>query len=294
MGKQLLPLLSWAVLFGLLLQSCARANASDGSAVHSPVALGGIQFAKLTTALECKNALVSDQIAIATHSSALDSSSIRILNWNVKKGEEPGWELDLAQQSLGKQLVLLQEAALSMRLPAQLRGMSFATFSPGYVKDDDVTGVVTFSDVEPLSHCRLGAREPWLGTPKSANVTQYALSDTHRSLLVVNIHALNFSLGLVAYREQFSAIAEVLRDHAGPVILAGDFNTWRPGRRKVVQEYVVQLGLQQVKFTADHRTQVFGMPLDHVFTRGLTVIEAAVSEVVSSDHNPMTATFALP
>jgi len=289
-----MPLLRSTVLFAFFLQTSANPNAQDGGFAANAEGLPGVSLAKLTTAFECRQNLVSGQVRTVTNDSELNSSRISILNWNLKKGEEFGWELDLAQLSSNKQLVLLQEAAMSMRLPLQLRETPFAVFSPGYVKDDDVTGVSTFSTVAPLSQCRLAAREPWLGTPKSTNVSQYALSDTNQSLVVVNIHALNFSLGLVAYREQLAAVANVLRDHKGPVILSGDFNTWRPARRAVVDEYIARLGLRAVKFEVDYRTRIFDLPLDHIFVRGLTVIEAETFRVESSDHNPMTATFSLP
>lgn len=291
MGTPLLSHWSKTALLGLLLPFCAGAHAGADGGVDALGGLPGIRFAKLATALECRQALASGRAL--SNSPALDSSNIRVLNWNIKKGEERDWERDLSRYASDKQLVLLQEAALSMELTAHLQETAFAAFSPGYVKDDDVTGVVTFSGVEPVSHCRLKAQEPWLGTAKATNITQYALSGSQRRLIVVNIHALNFSLGLVAYRQQLAAVAGALGDHDGPVIFAGDFNTWRPGRRAAVDEYLGRLGLQAVRFDADHRHKVFGMPLDHVFFRGLKVLEAAAFEVSSSDHNPMMVSFAL-
>jgi endonuclease/exonuclease/phosphatase (EEP) superfamily protein YafD len=223
----------------------------------------------------------------------IDSSSIKILNWNIKKGEEIGWALDLERLSAGKTLVLLQEAALSMQLSVHVQKTPFATFSPGYIKKGDITGVVTFSEVQSLQHCRLGAVEPWLGTPKSTNVTRYALSNSEEDLMVVNIHAVNFSFGLMSYRDQLNAITELLSDHPGPAIVSGDFNTWRPGRQEALMNAMKNLGLQAVGFADDLRKTTFGMPLDHVFTRGLIIDEAVVFEVTSSDHNPMAVSFSL-
>jgi endonuclease/exonuclease/phosphatase (EEP) superfamily protein YafD len=44
-------------------------------------------------------------------------------------------------------------------------------------------------------------------------------------LLIVNVHAVNFTLGMARLREQLEAVADVLTSHSGPVLLTGDFNT---------------------------------------------------------------------
>jgi endonuclease/exonuclease/phosphatase (EEP) superfamily protein YafD len=49
------------------------------------------------------------------------------------------------------------------------------------------------------------------------------------------------------------------------------------------------LNLITLAFDQDHRKRVFGQPLDHIYVRGLEVIEATTREVKSSDHNPMSA-----
>lgn len=44
--------------------------------------------------------------------------------------------------------------------------------------------------------------------------------------MVINIHAINFSIGVEVYGKQLDAIGEQVKRHAGPVIMAGDFNAW--------------------------------------------------------------------
>jgi hypothetical protein len=110
------------------------------------------------------------------------------------------------------------EAALSMGFSGLLIKAPFGAFSPRYIKNNDITGVVTFSDVKPMVHCRFEAIESWLGTPKSTNITVYSTSNTDQTLAVINIHAVNFSFGLLSYRAQLDAFAEVLSEHQAPVI----------------------------------------------------------------------------
>ena len=43
-------------------------------------------------------------------------------------------------------------------------------------------------------------------------------------LMVVNIHAVNFSLGVDVYSKQLLPIGDQIAHHSGPIIMAGDFN----------------------------------------------------------------------
>ena len=109
----------------------------------------------------------------------------------------------------------------------------------------------------------------------------------------MNLHAVNFSLGLGAYREQFEQIQRVLRDHTGPIIMSGDFNTWRKKRIQIVEELADALDLDAVEFADDHRRKAFGNYLDHIFIRGLSAMDSATRAVDTSDHNPMSVTLSL-
>jgi endonuclease/exonuclease/phosphatase (EEP) superfamily protein YafD len=110
---------------------------------------------------------------------------------------------------------------------------------------------------------------------------------------VVNIHAINFSLSLGAYRAQFDAIASTLAEHDGPIILAGDLNTWTDQRAQVVRDVARRLGLSEVAFADDRRRAFFGHELDHILTRQMTLLGSSTTAVTSSDHNPVAATFSV-
>ncbi|MCP5978783.1 EEP domain-containing protein, partial [Klebsiella pneumoniae] len=83
-------------------------------------------------------------------------------------------------------------------------------------------GVMTLSAAHPVYCCPLREREPILRLAKSALVTVYPLPDT-RLLMVVNIHAVNFSLGVDVYSKQLLPIGDQIAHHSGPIIMAGDF-----------------------------------------------------------------------
>ena len=148
---------------------------------------------------------------------------------------------------------------------------------------------MTFSKHEPVRRHYLTSWEPWLAMPKCTNITEYALSDTKETLIVVNIHAINFTLGVKQFRKQIEKIRQVLIEHKGPIILSGDFNTWRKKRMSILETLTVELGLDALTFQVDHRKTVFGQLLDHIYVRALTPENTVTHHVQSSDHNPLSA-----
>ena len=147
--------------------------------------------------------------------------------------------------------------------------------------------MLTISDAAPLVQCNLQALEPVLRTPKATLVTEYALAGRDENLLVVNMHVVNFTMGLAAFQAQLSDASDVVAQHRGPVILTGDFNTWRQARLDLLGSIIDAHGLEAVDFPDDARKRFLGKPLDHVYVRGLDVVSATTYETDTSDHNPM-------
>jgi endonuclease/exonuclease/phosphatase (EEP) superfamily protein YafD len=218
----------------------------------------------------------------------LDPANIRLFNWNIQKGKQLGWKSDLYSMASDSQLVLMQEAVLDSEMVNPERLAAYWSFAPGTRQKDTLTGVLTMSSIEPLTHCNLTDWEPWLRTPKATSITEYALNGTDVSLVVVNIHAVNFTLGVESYGRQFERIFTILRDHDGPLIVSGDFNSWHRGREELLQSLVDRLKLTALVYREDQRVQVFGRPIDHIYIRGLQALAASSTVVNSSDHNPIT------
>jgi len=146
---------------------------------------------------------------------------------------------------------------------------------------------MTVSVAEPLTQCNLVNMEPWIRTPKATMIIEYGLSGTDQTLLVVNAHAVNFTIGIRHFRRQIQQMESVLSEHSGPILLSGDFNTWRGKRFEILNQVAASLGLEMLDYDEDYRKRLFGHPLDHIYVRGLQVIEATTYRVDSSDHNPM-------
>jgi endonuclease/exonuclease/phosphatase (EEP) superfamily protein YafD len=221
--------------------------------------------------------------------------TLRVLSWNLHKNDDAGWDADLARFSAESDVVLIQEAELTAALREVLAHAGFdGVLASAFALDGRETGVLSAARVRPSSVCVQRQFEPLLRLPKSVVIARYGLRGTPETLAVANVHAINFTFGLGDYRAQFEAIAKELVDHRGPVIVAGDFNTWSTSRLDVVNEVMRRMGLHPVLPTVDTRSRFFGWQVDYIFVRGLEVVHAVAPEVGSSDHNPVLATFRLP
>lgn len=224
---------------------------------------------------------------------ALNSHHIQVLNWNIAKGRHVGWARDLAHLSQDSDLVIIQEAKLEYDIPQLFGAACCWTFAPGFTRPDHSTGVMTLSRAQTVNHKQHSHREPWTRLPKAALISEYRLQGMSSTLLVANIHAINFTAGIRSFRQQLESVLDEFAHHDGPIICSGDFNTWRRKRLSIVDEVIDQLQLRPVQFASDTRKQAFGMALDHIFVRGLQKKTASVRPVCSSDHNPMTVTLSV-
>lgn len=221
------------------------------------------------------------------------SGELEILSWNIQKASNEGWAEDLAEMTADIHLAFIQEASVQAQIPQALSTRLVQAFSAGYTTAEQETGVMTLSASTPSLHCNFTAWEPWLGTPKATSVTEYPLLGREDRLLTINLHAVNFAFGLENFRQQFQSLAGVLTQHHGPVILAGDLNTWSGKRQALVDTFLEKFGLGPVAFEPDLRTTTFGRALDHIYIRGLQAKSARVIPVSTSDHNPLRVRLAL-
>ncbi len=222
-----------------------------------------------------------------SHGDELNSQDIRVVNWNIQKGSSSQWAVDLEALQGNSDLMLLQEAALNAHNQGRIGGYQYQSFAPGFRTWRSVTGVMTSSATRPLTQCNLVSLEPWLGTPKATIITEYGLTDTDETLLVVNMHAVNFAFGTRDFEEQMQQARIVMDQHIGPLLLSGDFNTWSGRRSALLSSMATDLNLEVLDYDEDYRARFFGLPLDHIYVRGLVVLEATTHRVDSSDHNPM-------
>jgi endonuclease/exonuclease/phosphatase (EEP) superfamily protein YafD len=225
---------------------------------------------------------------------ALDAHAVRIASWNVHKEADPGWQADLVELIARSDVLLLQEAGLAPKLRAAIeRGGMRWVLASSFAYLNAEYGVLTATRVAPAAACTLRAYEPLIGIPKSALITYFRVIGRDAMLAVANLHAINFAPGSMGYHAQIEALGDALAAHPGPLIIAGDFNTWNEARDGEVRALAARLSLTPVAFPVDARRRFFGRIFDWVYVRGVEVHDATAWEVTSSDHNPLLVTFSI-
>ena len=208
--------------------------------------------------------------------------------WNWQKSKQKPWKDEFKQVAAAADLFLAQEVRRSPEVfeimeqtPYHWSGaVSF------FSRQNSPTGVATGCIAKPLQIAfKAGEREPLLRVPKMTLSTLIPLADG-RSLLVINVHAINFR-GLKPFDTNLKRAAELLLNYNGPVLLGGDFNAWSLKRRRLLSCMAHAAGLAEVPFEPDNRTRCLGRPVDYLFVRGLRIKAAGVRVTRGSDHNPL-------
>ncbi|MDD9196229.1 endonuclease/exonuclease/phosphatase family protein [Aliivibrio sp. S3MY1] len=285
MRKKTLLLLCTAVVVGLTL-------AAKAIIFTVPVAPEFIELSTASSQTPLQYKSGCDQFDV---SEPIDrNGQLNVLVWNIYKQQEDNWKAALNKLSVQSDLVLLQEASL---IPELKQFVIDKSYSAELVRAFDIfdtsAGVLTLAKAPATKVCAHTAIEPWLRLPKSALLSEYRLSNGE-ALMVINIHAINFTLGTEDYKNQIEGLSKEVEGHQGPLIVAGDFNTWSDARLTELTKQVQLLGLQEVVFIPDERMRfITGLPLDHIFYRGLEIKEAHSIKSNASDHNPLLVSFSL-
>lgn len=231
-------------------------------------------------------------------------ATITVVNWNVQKGKHPQFaeDLKLLLEWEKPDIVFLQEAKANLIEPEQIGGY----FAEGWRypwHGGQTIGVLTLSRVPPIRFQPVPTkyREFGVTTPKVSLVTEYPLPNGE-SLLAVNVHLLNFERWSVKkIGHQLEDLKSIMAGHSGPILMAGDFNTWNQKRLRLVKEIRQDLKLREVtdfpqgRTTGDTRSkfwnEVLGvekdLPLDRVFFLSFEPILARVLNYDTSDHRPI-------
>lgn len=222
------------------------------------------------------------------------STPFKLLNWNIYKQQKKNWNSSLQEWANSADLITLQEVKLSpdfIRFSEQKN--LFYLHNYAFSHNDFIYGVNTLSKVAPLSLCGSAYKEPWILVPKTGIASTYPLQGSNEALLLINLHGVNFTLTETPLLEQLVPYLELIVQHSGPIIFSGDLNTWSNARLAGIERWLIQSGFSETLFDDDKRLTVFGLPLDHIYFRGLKVIEAKSLVTDASDHSPQLVTFDL-
>ncbi len=224
----------------------------------------------------------------------LDPRSIKVMIWNIKKGQEPGLDRDFPAYGKDRDLFMVSEGYLNPLVKGIFNSFSDFRWDMGvaflYKKDKNTeTGTLIGSRTNP-NYVRVRHTvdfEPIIKTPKALTIARLPIKGLSKDLLVISIHAINLVVPS-AFQRHMELAQEEISKHDGPVIFAGDFNTNLKSKVSYMMKKLVGLGMQSVEFRNDERMKVLGLPIDYTFTRGLYIKDAEVlGKLKSSDHKPM-------
>lgn len=191
---------------------------------------------------------------------------MKIVSWNIKKGNLPDYNNQIAEIKEMKPDIVCHQEDIHPRfkVPNFVFGRSYGN-----------NGVSTGAKEEILEHVTFVSRDKefFIGTPKAILATTHNFRN--RSLLVVNIHGLNFA-GTKALLRQIEDTQLLLKNHLGPIIYIGDFNTKNNRRLKKVTRLLYTSDLKPVLFEneTDGRYEGKNKILDLAFSRGVRVTSA--------------------
>ena len=233
-----------------------------------------------------------EQMATRGTGTELNIEGFTLVSWNIFKENKQGWKEDLQMLSRKTDLILLQEAFLTQEF-AQLLAAENKKWEmiSAFQYQDIHAGVMTLGSPPPLASCAQRVHEPLLYIPKSSLISYFPIKDLQQTLLVANIHAINLTPGIERFSEQLEEIIAILAQHQGPIIFAGDFNTWSKQRMNVLNQLTGGLGLRKVEFKDSSPIRFYGQHLDHIFFRGLHLVQSQAIPVDSSDHYPLMVHF---
>ncbi len=221
-------------------------------------------------------------------------SNFKILVWNIHKAEDgPAWQRDFHHLASNNDVILLQEGyqvQTYKEVIGQLPNVLWS-FATSFVYRGFETGVVTGSSAKPVNTrwLRSPGREPLVQSPKMTILSEFDIIGSDENLLVANIHGINFVTNGTFY-DHVTQVVMAIEKHKGPLIFAGDFNTWNSSRRDFLQSHCDKLGLSMVDFKIEPRNN----PIDHIFYRGLVPNNSEVlAKINTSDHLPLSVEFSV-
>jgi endonuclease/exonuclease/phosphatase (EEP) superfamily protein YafD len=221
------------------------------------------------------------------------TTSITVVNWNAQKGKNSQFaeDLKLILEQERPDIVFLQEAKADFFEPQQMGGYFAEGWSYPWPGGKTI-GVLTLSRVPPvrIQPVPTKYREFRVAAPKVSLVTEYPLPNGE-NLLAVNVHLLNFERwSIKKISHQMEDLKTIMANHSGPIIMAGDFNTWNQKRLQLVKKNTRDIKLREVtgflegRKTGDTNSDFWNeflgiekdLPLDRLFFSGFKPAAARV------------------
>lgn len=271
--------------------------------INTHIVLRAFLILLVALTISCRGKGTTQVAEFSGHDQFLPAS-ITVVNWNVQKGRHTQFvkDLKLLLEKEAPDIVFLQEVTADLFVPEQMGGYFAESWSypwPG----GETSGVVTLSRIPPvrIQSVPTKYREFGVTAPKVSLVTEYPLLNSE-NLLAVNVHLMNFERWSVRkLKHQLEDLKAIMASHSGPIVMAGDFNTWNQKRLQLVREITQDIKLKEVtdfpegRTTGDTRSEFWNevlgvekdLPLDRIFFLNFKPESARVLSYHTSDHKPI-------
>ncbi len=221
--------------------------------------------------------------SLVTHASTADYS---VVVWNIEKAKSSLWPNLMTEISKNIDFALIQEA---VDTESTLRVFDFSfndyRFYESWSNHKQATGLLIASNLKPKNTYvfKSPINEPLANTPKLIAAETFQIEG--KDLLIINIHAINFRR-TKHFKAHIKTVSNLIDNHVGPVIFAGDFNTWKASRKAFLNEFMSSKNLSEAKFIRSEFLE-----LDHVYFRGIHLKNIEQLNVNGSDHFPIRFSF---
>lgn len=219
------------------------------------------------------------------------SDEFSMITWNAHKLADKDFLPDLIHLSHETDLILIQEAMHQAELQNRFElNLNFSfSFNKSFCNSkNEATGVMNASRYLLQNNLNLVSpvNEPLTSTPKVSGYSKIIVPEIG-PIHIINTHGLNFNLGS-DFKKQIDHLTNYIMKLSGPIIWAGDFNTWSSDRMSYLNKSAQKLGLTHLKPLKDSRN----LKLDHVYARGLQALSTEILDTYnSSDHWPIKVIF---
>ncbi len=216
----------------------------------------------------CQRA-TGDQVSFCQ---TVQNSDLILLQEN--RSENPSARV-AADATLGLQNKHLSFAPYAVNKDQRNRDLLFMSFDEkaekGLVERESSNyGSATFSSIVPETTVVRMTENPdqvyELYMPLIA--TTYPLEGRVDRLLVVHFHNASI-VGSATQKDLLDKAEHLIEAHRGPVLFAGDFNTWTADKLNNVYALAQRQGMSKVYFDSPYETPLGQRQVDHAFIRGL-------------------------
>jgi endonuclease/exonuclease/phosphatase family metal-dependent hydrolase len=215
--------------------------------------------------------------------------SLRVVTWNLHFGEkldEIIATLENATELQEPDLLLLQEinAEGVESIARQLR-YNYIYYPTVFSRRRQSEYGIAILSKWPLKDPDKILLPNWLpGWVENRFAVKAVTTMNDRDITVYNTH-----LDLMWMEPQVKFLASEMDKQDGPIILGGDFNTWRPWSIPFLEDLMKGVGLERLTRESGYTFEVSGLKftLDHIFSEELDYTSGVYRKTNASDHHPV-------